>query len=246
MPPNMKGMPRPKATGGPDVHAPSSNTVSNFRGGEQVCLVGIKSQPALNGRCAFVGALDEASHRFDVWVTPLCISFAGGGLKMNWVDLQTDEAAPAVRVKPSNMQILNLTNSFGEDEREFEQLAPQHKAAVLRAQKSLWDESTMFKDGRRRPPNVVGLFSEQHRPSKVQLVSKPQGGVVPRDLAAGGARTVVVRRALVPELEGIDGFIYVVASCPKIRMSYRQGVDADGPALEGKAAADAYLSAGKV
>jgi hypothetical protein len=78
----------------------------------------------------------------------------------------------------------------------------------------------------------------------VVLVRDPQAGVVPDEVfAAQGRSAIVCRRELSPESDGLDGFVYVIASCPRIIMSYRKSAAADGGALEGKPAADAYLKA---
>lgn len=219
---------------------PSTNARHHFRGGEQVAIVGLQSQPQLNGRCAFVGTFDEESGRFDAWVTPMLLSFGReGGLKQNWVDRQTDEAATAVRLKPTSMQIINLTN--GRSEVDFEQLNAAQKAAVLRAQKKLYDEASMFKDGKRRPPNVISLFRAGGR---CQLVRAPQPGVIPAGM--NPATTLIVRRELDAESEGVGGLIYVVANSPKISMAFRRSVGSDGQLVEGKEAADSYLRVGGV
>ena len=248
MPARMNGMPRPPAppsAGGMDMHAASTNTTDAFRGGEHVALVGIRSQPQLNGRCGYVGEHDVSSGRFDVWVIPLSISSSGGGLKINWVGTsQADDAAMAVKVKPSNLQILNLTVGMSPDEQDFLQLPSHQRAAVLRAQKQLWDEAGLFRDGKRRPVNVVSLFSADRRPSRVLLVRAPQPGIAPTDLST--SHPIVVRRELAPEVEpGLPkGYIYAVASTPRVRVSFRFDGAADDQLLDGKAAADAFLRAG--
>ena len=139
------------------------------------------------------------------------------------------------------MQPINV--SSGPPNQDFAQLHAAQKVAVQRAQKSLYDESTMFKDGKRRPPNVVGLFrTEAPRLNRVALVTDPHAGVVPDEIfATQGRNAIVVRRELDPASEGIGGHIYVVASCPRILMSYTRTLQDDGTVLEGKPAADAYL-----
>ena len=245
MPPRMNGMPRASApaaaTASSTFSDPSSNGVSAFRGGEEVAIVGLKSQPHLNGRCAFVGAFDEASGRFEAWLSPISLTAGHTGMKMNWIDLRTEDAALAIRVKPTSMQILNLTNqSSGGD---FASLNAAQKPAVLRAQKRLWDEATMFKDGKKRAPNVVSLFRVERQPCRVQLVLRPQEGVLPADMASG--TTLVVRQELEADV-GIAGYVYVVCNHPKVRMSFFKSTSADSRVLEGKEAADTYIRIGKV
>jgi hypothetical protein len=234
----MKGMPKPK--GGPDMSAPTTNGFSAFLPGMQVAVVGLKSQPQLNGRCAYVGNWDADAGRFDAWLSPMKLFFGPTGLKLNWVDAKSDKQ-PAVRVKPTNMQPLNMrSDPNGPD---FERLPPPQKVAVLRAQQQLWDESTLFKGPKPCPPNLVGLFRNEHPGGIVTLVRHPQRGVVPDDvLSEQGSGAIVVRRQLDPGFDGVEGYIYVVASCPTIKMSYRVSCDGDGGAAESKGAADGFMA----
>lgn len=234
MPPKMRGVPKPTATAKVDFSQPSTSTAADIRFGEQACIIGLKTAH-LNGRVAVVGAFDQPSGRFDVWLAPMCLSTE---LKMNWVDAAMDEQA-AVRIKPCNLQPVNVNNRTTEE--DYERLAPQHKVAVLRAQKALWDESTIFKDGKRRAPNVVKLFGA----AKASLVVEPQrlGSVLPPELSSGADNAIVVCRELDEISEGVGGWIYVVASSPRVFMGYR-ALPA-GNLLDGKVAADAFLRLAK-
>jgi len=235
----MKGMPlgvNGATNGGTEFNVPSSNTIRSFRGGEQCVLVGLRGSAHLNGRCGFVGAFDQPSGRFDVWLAPMSLS-SKNGLKMNWIDsLQDQQQEQVIRAKPCNIQAINVSNSRSQ-EVDFEALLPQQKVTVLRAQKALWDESTMFKDGVKRPPNFIALFRGEHKPCPVQLVSEPQPGIVPDDVG----KAIVVRRELDAESEGVAGFIYVLASNPRVLMSFRVSSGSDHALLDGKRAADYYM-----
>jgi hypothetical protein len=91
----------------------------------------------------------------------VALSFGpGGGLKMNWVDTAAEAEGLVIKARPMNMQGINL--SGGRETHEFDQLHPALKVAVQRAQKGLWDEAALFRDGKRRPPNVVGLFRSDY------------------------------------------------------------------------------------
>lgn len=235
MAPKMRGMPTTKTKQPPSIFDnPSQSTAGSFRHGDQIAIVGLKSQPTLNGRCAFVGAFDEAAERFECHISPLQLAVGPtGGMKMNWVDLAADGAALAIKIKPACMQGINLP-SGGPFEAEFQELEPAQKVAVQRAQKALYDESSMYKDGKRRPPNVVGLF----RGASTSIVREPQAGVVPDSV---GRDFIVVRRQLDSTQHGVAGNVYVVASSPVIVMAYRCLAEADGGALQGKAAGDDYM-----
>lgn len=239
MPPKMKGAPNRKAV--PDIFSrPTSNEVHDFLAspGEHCALVALKSQPQLNGRCAFVGALDAEAGRFEAWLTPMQLSLgATGGMKVNWVSTENDGGAKAVRVKPTNLQKLNMPQAAGNDA-AFERLTPHQKVAVLTAQSTLYHEASFYKDGKRRPPNVVSVFRPEHAHNAVFLVERPQPGVIPYEL---GSQALVVRRELNLETEGVGGFVYVVASEPRVLMAYRTSSQGDGEALTGKQGADCYL-----
>ena len=236
----MRGMPKPPSP----FDAPSDSSAGSFQCGDQVALVALQSQPKLNGRVAFVGAFDSENGRFEVHLSPMRLDVgATGGMKMNWVDMQADSSGAAViKVKPTSMQGINLAGAGGPAESaELSSLSPAQRVSVLRAQKALWDDSTLFKDGKRRAPNVVALFRPERQP-RVALVRDPPAGVVPSELLGSRTPTIVVRRALDAATEGVDGFIYVIASAPRVLMSYRRALAADGGVLEGKPAADAYLA----
>ena len=239
MAPKMAGM--PKARKGDLFSRPSENTVASFVAcgpGEHIALVALKSQGQLNGRCGFVGAFDGDSGRFEAWLSPMQLSVgATGGLKVNWVNTDADGGRKVVRVKPENMQKLNMPQAAGNDA-AFEALAPEQKVAVLCAQSSLYNEASFYKDGNRRSPNVIAVFRAEHAHNSVWLVERPQPGVIPGEL---GGRALVVRRELNMESEGVGGYVYVIASEPRVLMAYRASADLDGEALTGKQGADRYL-----
>ena len=185
-----------------------------------------------------MGALDEESGRFECHLAPMLLSVGQSGMKMNWTDVGA-EGITVIKAKPTNMQPINISSSFG-SESQFEQLRPAQKVLVLRAQKSLWDESALFKDGKRRPPNVVSIFGGGGKLQRVALVQQPQPGVVP-EAEARNKTVLVVRRELDADSDGVDGFIYVLASSPRVLMSYTSSTAGDSGVLEGKPAADAYL-----
>lgn len=244
MAPKMAGMPKAKKGSVPSMFsAPSTNATHDFLGreGEHVALVALKSQGDLNGRCAFVGAFDEQSERFEAWLSPMQLSTGStGGLKVNWTD--SEGKATAVRVKPANMQKLNMPGGCGGNGQEFEMLAPAQKVAVLMAQLALYSESSLYKDDKRRSPNVISVFRADHPHNAVGIVSSPQQGIVPPDVQSSqGSAALVIRRELNLQTEGVAGFVYVIASCPRIQMAYRTSIDGDGQAIGGKAGADRYL-----
>ena len=63
----------------------------------------------------------------------------------------------------------------------------------------------------------------------------------PQDFMELGGRALVVRRELNMESEGVGGYVYVIASEPRVLMAYRASADLDGEALTGKQGADRYL-----
>ena len=157
MPPKMRGMPsRPPSP----FEQPSNATAASFRDGEQVCIVGLRSQAVHNGRTGFLGFYDVESERFECHVSPLRLDVgASGGMKMNWVDWKDEGKGFVLKVKPANLQGINLSSTGPED--DFHGLGAAQKVAVQKAQKILWDESTVFKDGKRRQVNVRKLDSRK-------------------------------------------------------------------------------------
>ena len=210
----------------------SAGGVDNFRAGDHVVVVGLQNRRELNGRTAFVG---ECKHELcDIHLAPLALGVGHrDGLSMHWVDPQSDDGPITLKVRPLNLQGICLA-VVGLDP-AFARLGPIEKVGVQRAQKALYDLASMYKDGRRKPPNVVALF----RSPQVTLVREPPADLVPAELG----EALVVRKELDPKTDGVSGVIHVVASCQTARASYHSQLEPDGTALGGKQGADAYLQA---
>lgn len=178
----------------------------NVKEGSTVCIVGLKSQPELNGRHGVVGPFDAVSGRFSVRLPPSALSDTSGGL----TELKNERH---VKVKPLNLQ--NYSNlKPGDDsvvpwlqirEDEEKALSPAEAAAARSAQLEFSARiQYILAHPEKAKDSIIAIPS-------LCLVKKPQRGIIPTERAImAGA----FRRELSHPADGVNGFVYVAVYNP--------------------------------